>query len=70
MTLNSSSSNDVINAKRPPEITPGNIKGIWTLKKVLMGPAPKLAAALVKLLSKPAKVAVTVMITKGVPNMA
>ena len=52
-----------MNANKAPEITPGNIKGICILKKVLTGPAPTLPAALVKLLSKPTKVAVTVIIT-------
>ena len=64
------SSKEVMKANSPPEITPGKINGIWTLKNVLIGPAPKLADALVKLLSKPDNVAVTVMITKGVPRIA
>ena len=64
------SSNEVINANSAPDITPGKIKGVWTLKKVRIGPAPKLADALVKLLSNPTKVAVTVIITNGVPKTA
>ena len=43
------SSKDVMNANRAPEITPGRINGVCTLKKVLIGPAPKLADALVRL---------------------
>jgi hypothetical protein len=64
------SSNDVIKANKAPEITPGIIKGICTLKKVRTGPAPIEAAARVRLRSKPTKVAVTVIITKGMPKAA
>ena len=64
------SSNDVINANSAPEMTPGRINGTITLKKVVVGEAPRLAEALIKLLSKPTSVAVTVMTTKGVPNAA
>ena len=39
------SSNDVMKANSPPEITPGRISGICTLKKVRTGPAPIFAAA-------------------------
>jgi len=64
------SSNDVINANSPPDTTPGKISGIWILKNVRTGPAPMLAAARVKDWSKPTSVAVTVMITKGIPKAA
>ena len=57
-------------ANRPPEITPGMISGICTLKKVWIGPAPSEFAARTSDLSKPTSVAVTVMITKGVPSTA
>ena len=53
------SSNDVINANKAPEITPGKIKGIITLKNVRIVSAPKLCDALIRLLSNPVKVAVT-----------
>ena len=43
------SSNDVTNANNPPDITPGNIKGNVTFKKVLTGLLPRLEAALVTL---------------------
>ena len=43
------SSKEVMKAKRAPEITPGKISGISTLKKLRIGPPPRLAAALVKL---------------------
>ena len=43
------SSNEVMKAKRAPEITPGKISGISILKKLRRGPPPRLAAALVKL---------------------
>ncbi len=42
------SSKEVMNAKRAPEITPGKISGIWILKKLRRGPPPRLAPALVK----------------------
>ena len=64
------SSNDVMNANNPPDITPGSIRGICILKNVLIGPAPKLAEARVRLLSNPVSVAVTVMMTKGIPRAA
>ena len=64
------SSNDVMKANRAPEITPGKISGTITLKKMVGGVAPRLAAARIKLLSKPTRVAVTVMTTNGVPNAA
>ena len=59
-----------MNAKRAPEITPGRISGTMTLKKVVVGEAPRLDEARIKLLSNPTKVAVTVMTTKGVPRAA
>ena len=51
-------------------MTPGMISGIWTLKKVVTGFAPRLAEARTRLWSKPTRVAVTVMMTKGVPSAA
>ena len=63
------SSKDVTNAKRPPDITPGKISGRVIFINVLTGLLPKLAAALVTLWSKPDKVAVTVITTKGVPKI-
>ena len=63
------SSKDVTNANKPPDITPGSIKGSVTFIKVLTGLLPKLAAALVTLWSKPERVAVTVITTNGVPNI-
>ena len=43
------SSKDVTNANKPPDITPGNIKGNVIFIKVLKGSLPKLDAALVTL---------------------
>jgi len=63
------SSNEVINAKRAPDITPGAINGACILKKFLRGEPPKFAAARIKLLSNPAKDAVTVIVTNGIPRM-
>ena len=57
-------------AKSPPEITPGRMSGICTRKNVVTGPAPIFAAARVKERSKPTSVAVTVMMTNGMPNTA
>ena len=62
------SSNEVIKANKAPEITPGNIRGMITLKKVLIGLAPKLCDALVIFVSNPTSVAVTVITTKGVAS--
>ena len=58
----------MINANKAPDIIPGRINGIITLKKVLTGLAPKLCDALTIFISKPTKVAVTVITTKGVAN--
>ena len=63
------SSNDVTKANNAPDITPGVINGKVIFIKVLYGVLPKLAAALVTLWSNPDKVAVTVITTKGVPNI-
>ena len=63
------SSKDVTNANKPPDITPGNIRGRVIFKKVLTGLLPRLAAALVTLWSNPDNVAVTVITTNGVPRM-
>ena len=62
------SSKEVMNANNAPEITPGNINGMITLKNVLSVSPPKLCEALIKLLSNPVRVAVTVITTKGVPR--
>ena len=48
---------------------PGRMSGKITLKTVLTGVLPRLDAALVMLWSKPVKVAVTVITTKGVPKI-
>ena len=63
------SSNDVTNANKPPDMTPGNIKGKVIFIKVFTGSLPRLDAALVTLWSKPVRVAVTVITTKGVPKI-
>ncbi len=63
------SSNEVIKAKRPPEITPGAIRGAWIFKKFLIGEPPRLDPARSKLLSNPDSDAVTVITTKGIPKM-
>ena len=63
------SSNEVTKANNAPDITPGNISGKVIFMKVFTGLLPKLAAALVTLWSNPDKVAVTVITTKGVPNI-
>ena len=55
-------------AKRPPDITPGKIRGKVIFINVLTGSLPRLAAALVTLWSNPDKVAVTVITTNGVPK--
>ena len=41
------SSKDVTNANKPPDITPGNIKGNVIFIKVFTGSLPRLDAALV-----------------------
>ena len=64
------SSNDVTKANNPPEITPGKINGRITLKNVVRGLAPNEAAARISDWSNPVKVAVTVMMTKGMPSVA
>ena len=64
------SSNEVTKAKSAPETTPGRISGMMTLKKVVVGVAPRLAAARISERSKPTSVAVTVMITNGMPRVA
>ena len=55
-------------ANNAQEITPGNINGIITLKNVRIVSAPKLWDARIKFVSKPVKVAVTVITTNGVPR--
>ena len=64
------SSNEVTKANKAPEMTPGRIKGMITLKNVVRGLAPRLAEARISDWSKPDSVAVTVMITKGMPSVA
>ena len=64
------SSKEVAKAKRAPERTPGAISGSCTRRKVVSGPAPRLAAARVRLASKADSVAVTVITTNGVPSAA
>jgi len=63
------SSNDVIKAKRAPDMTPGAMSGACILKKLRSGEPPKVAAARRRLLSKPASEAVTVITTKGIPRI-
>ena len=69
-SVTTTSSNEVANANSPPEITPGAISGRITLKNTVSGGAPRLAAARLRLLSKPCNVALTVMTTNGTPSMA
>ena len=57
-----------MNANNAPEITPGRIKGMIILKNVRNVSAPKLCDARIKFVSKPVKVAVTVITTNGVPR--
>jgi hypothetical protein len=64
------SSKLVTKANRAPEITPGRISGMVTRKKVVRGLAPSDAAARFSDWSKPTRVAVTVMMTKGIPSVA
>ena len=64
------SSNEVTKANRAPDTIPGVIKGMITLKNVVVGEAPSDADARVSEWSNPSKVAVTVMITKGIPSVA
>ena len=59
-----------MNANSAPEITPGRINGTMMRKKVSAGDAPRVAAARMRLWSKPTRVAVTVMTTNGVPSAA
>ena len=61
---------DTFKSMKAPEITPGVIKGTITLKKVVVGVAPRLWEALIRSLSKPLRVAVTVITTNGVPSAA
>ena len=63
------SSKEVIKAKRAPDITPGAMSGACILKKFRSGEPPKLEAARIRLLSKPASEAVTVITTKGMPKI-
>ena len=62
------SSNDVTKAKRPPDITPGKIRGKVIFINVLTGSLPRLAAAHVTIWSNHDKVSVTVITTNGVPK--
>ena len=62
------SSKEVTKAKSAPAITPGRMSGMTILKKTRAGSAPHMAAARVIEWSKPIRVAVTVMTTKGVPS--
>ena len=55
------SSNEVTKAKSAPEIMPGRISGITTLKNTVCGGAPQEAPARISVLSKLDKVAVTVL---------
>jgi TRAP transporter 4TM/12TM fusion protein len=64
------SSKEVTKAKSAPEITPGRISGMVIWKKVVVGEAPSDAAARFSDWSKPTSVAVTVMMTKGMPSVA
>ncbi len=64
------SSNEVTKANSAPEIMPGVISGMITLKNTVLGDAPRLAPARVSEWSNPDKVAVTVMITNGIPSVA
>ena len=59
------SSKEVIKANSAPVMTPGRIKGKVTFRNVIKRLAPKLRAALSKVMSKPCKVAVTLTTTKG-----
>ena len=63
------SSSEVINANSAPDIIPGIISGMITLLKVIQPWAPRLCEALIRLVSKPLSVAVTVIITKGIPRV-
>jgi hypothetical protein len=60
------SSKEVIKAKRAPEITPGLIRGKVILKKVTSGFAPRLKAAYSKLRSNTCREADMVISTIGI----
>src|SRR5690606_10228239 len=62
--------NEVTKANSAPEMIPGRINGMMTLKKVVRGLAPNDCAARISVWSKPVSVAVTVMMTKGMPRTA
>ena len=64
------SSKEAANANSAPETTPGAMSGSWTRRNTRHGLAPRLAPARTRFSSKLAKVAVTVMTTKGVPSAA
>jgi len=64
------SSNEVTKANSAPDTMPGRISGMVMRKKLVEGEAPRLAAARVSEWSKPTSVAVTVMMTKGMPSVA
>ena len=64
------SSKEVMKANSAPDMTPGRISGTMTTKNVRVGLEPRLAAARVSEWSKPTSVAVTVMMTKGMPKAA
>ena len=59
------SSNEVTKANSAPDTTPGAMIGSVTVRNAWAGVAPRLAAARVRLGSKPCRVADTVMTTNG-----
>ena len=67
--LTTTSSNDMVSASIPPDITPGAIIGNVTLIKVWNSFAPKSLAASSIDLSKPDKRARTVITTKGMEKV-
>ena len=62
------SSKEVTKANSAPEMRPGRISGSVTRRNTVIGPAPRPAAARVRLWSNPVRVAVTVMTTYGVAS--
>jgi len=64
------SSNDVANANKAPETTPGAITGSVTRKNVRSGLSPSPRLARTRFWSKPCSVASTVVSTNGAPSAA
>jgi hypothetical protein len=63
------SSQEVTKANRAPDRTPGRMQGMVILLKTIQAFAPRLLAACSNLMSKFARLAFTVITTKGIPKI-